>query len=158
MESQATKIEHRKYPRIYRAFPVKFQCLDEYGKPVGSILQGVTKNVARGGLLIESKLDREQATADFLANKTRIKVFINIPPSAPPVISLATVQWSAKVSEPEFNALFLGVKYDQINEAQQHMIESYIKRLHKRPRIFFYFFLLFTAFVIVFTYYILIVR
>ena len=158
MATETQKREQRKYPRTHQAFLVKFQPLDENDKPWGGIFQGFTKNIAKGGMLIESRIDKKQEPLKFTPNKSKLRLLISIPPNSVPIDSTATVRWSTKVSEPAFDTCFFGVEYDQIDNAQQRMIQRYINRLRKKPRIFLYFSLLSISFIIVFTYFILVVR
>ncbi len=158
MDTRTQKREQRKYPRMHQAFLVKFQPLDENGRPWGNIFQGFTKNVAKGGMLIESRVDKKQKPLKFTANKSKLKLLISIPPDSVPIDSTATVRWSTKVSEPAFDTCFFGVEYDQIGNAQQRMMQRYINRLRRKPRIFLYFFLLSISLIIVFTYFILVIR
>lgn len=156
MDAQIKKLEQRKYLRIHITFPVRFQHLNVNGKPEGEIFQGFTRNVSKGGMFIESRLDKKAKLCEFIPDKTKLKLIINIPPDSAPIDSTAIVKWAGRVSEPAFDTCFFGVKYDQIDNAQHRMIERYIKRLHHKPKIFLYFFLLFTALTIAFTYFILV--
>lgn len=158
MPAQAQKIEHRRHPRLHYAFPVKFQYLDETGKPQGSVFEGFTRNVARGGLSIETRLEREKVRLEFSPGKTKLKLSVSIPADSVPIDSTATVKWTTIVSEPEFDTYFFGVEYDRIDNAQQRMIARHIERLRWKPKLFFYFFLFVITFAIVFAYRILVGR
>ncbi|MBN1406023.1 MAG: PilZ domain-containing protein [Candidatus Omnitrophica bacterium] len=158
MEDDIAKIENRRHPRVHQAFFVDFQLLDESGQPYGSVYRAITRNVAKGGLSIQCELDREKDRLELIPYKSKLKVSIRIPHDAPPVDSVVTVKWMTKVSEPAFDVYFFGVEYEKIDNIQQKMIERHIKRVRKSPRIFVYFFLLFTALTIVFTYILLIAR
>lgn len=158
MNTQVQKIEHRRYPRLHQAFLVEFQHLDENGEPKGEIHEGFTRNVGKGGMSIESRLERKKEVFEFVPGKTKLKLCISIPADAPPVDSIATIKWSTKVSEPVFDVYFFGVEYDQIDGAQQQMIEKHVNRLRRKGKFFLYFFLLSAAFIIVFAYMILVPR
>jgi len=158
MDTQAQKIEHRRYPRLHQAFPVKFQLLDENGEPKGEIYEGFTRNVSKGGMSIESRLERKKEVFEFVPGKTKLKLCTSILADAPPVDSIATIKWSTKVSEPAFDVYFFGIEYDQIDGAQQQMIEKHVNRLRRKRKFFLYFFLLSAAFIIVFAYMILVPR
>ena len=140
MNTQVQKTEHnRKYPRLHQAFLVKFQHLDENGEPKGGIHEGFTRNVGKGGMSIESRLEKARGMFEFTPGKSKIKLMISIPADAPPVDSIATIKWLTKVSEPAFDVYFFGVEYDQIDGAQQQMIERHVNRLRRKRKFFLYF-------------------
>ncbi|MFH0732698.1 MAG: PilZ domain-containing protein [Candidatus Omnitrophota bacterium] len=155
---QTQKQELRRHKRQHQAFFVKFQHVDETGRAQGAVLTGVTQDVAKGGMAIESKIRKEDIFLEIIPNKTRLKLAISIPADAVPVDSIAMVKWLSKVSEPDSDTYFFGVEYEKIGNAQQQMIERHIDRLRKKPKVFLYFFLLFTTLTVAFTYFILIAR
>ncbi len=158
MNTQVQKIEHRRYSRSHRAFLVKFQHLDENGEPKGKIHGGFTRNVGKGGMSIESRVERKKEVFEFVPGKTKLKLCISIPADASPIDSIATIKWSTKVSDPVFDVYFFGVEYGQIGGAQQQMIERHVNRLRRKRRFFLYFFLLSAAFIVVFAHTILVPR
>lgn len=155
MTSLAVGVNKRRYKRTHRKFSVGFQHIEEDGSVAGQILRGYTNNIAKGGMLIESRHEGKEKLRDLIPNKSKLRLFISIPPGSEPIDSVATVKWAKKISEPEFETVFFGVEYNEIDNFQQRMMETYIDRLRRRPRFFLFFFLIFTALLIAFTYFIL---
>lgn len=158
MKTRSLRDEQRKYLRTRIAFSVKYQPMNENGKPEGKLLRGHTKNIASGGMLIKSRIKKDEKMPELIPDETKLKLLIGIPPGSIPIDLTATVRWLSKIPEPAFDTLFFGVEYDQIDSAQRRMIERYVNRLNKKPRVFLYFSLLIIAFLIVFTYFIFITR
>jgi hypothetical protein len=147
------KNNHRKYLRLNTVFPVEFNTVDADKKPTSSIVQGFTRNIGRGGMCVEVKLEKGKQPFGIIPNKTTLRLIINIPTSDFATESYATVKWFKKVSEYIFDTYIFGVEYCQIDTDSQKMIERHVLWLHRKPKVALVFFLTILLLLIVLTYF-----
>lgn len=158
MKSKVQQLENRRHKRLNRVFPIKFQFIDETGKPTGKIYDAYTRDVAKGGMAVEYIRPHAELFPDFIIDKTKLKLQISIPADSPPVDSVATVRWFKKIPEQSSDIYFLGLEYQQIGNLQQRMIEGHIKHLRNRPKFFLSFLFILTVLIIVSMYFALVAR
>ncbi|NQT95590.1 MAG: hypothetical protein HQ572_03990 [Candidatus Omnitrophica bacterium] len=138
--------------RLNTVFPVELQVIDQQKNPITPLLQGFTRNVGKGGMCIEVKSEKTKEPFNFISGETKVKLLINIPSGSLATESYSIIRWSRKISEYALDTYILGVEYDQIEPANQNMIERHILWLHRRPKVIFAFFIVSLIFTILLTY------
>jgi c-di-GMP-binding flagellar brake protein YcgR len=129
------KKDKRKYLRLNTVFPIEFNTVDKDRKPLSAVVQGFTRNIGKGGMCIEAKLEKDKRPFDVVAGKTMMRLIINIPTSAFATDSYAVVRWVEKISEYIFDTYTFGVEYSEIDTDNQKMIERHVLWLHRKPKV-----------------------
>lgn len=88
--------DKRKYVRLNTVFPVEFNIVNDSKETVSPLVQGFTRNVGRGGMCIEVKVEKDKDSVNLIPEKTKVKLIINIPSSSFATDSYATVRWVKK--------------------------------------------------------------
>ena len=130
------KDNRRKYVRLNTVFPIEFQLVDNQKHPISPLLQGFTRDVGKGGMCIETKIEKDKKnTFNLIPDQTKLRVVIDIPSSAVATQSYVIVRWCEKVKEYILDTYKFGVEYDIIDSDNQRMIERHVTWLHKKPKI-----------------------
>ena len=145
------KNDKRKYLRLNTVFPIEFNAVDKDKKPLSAVIQGFTRNIGKGGMCIEAKLEKDKKPFDVVAGKTMLRIIINIPTSAFATDSYAIVRWVEKISEYIFDTYIFGVEYSEIDTDNQKMIERHVLWLHRKPKVLLLLFLAALALVFILT-------
>ena len=89
---KSPKNDKRKYLRLKTVFPIEFNTVDKDKEPLSAVIQGFTRNIGKGGMCIEAKLEKDKKLFDVIAGKTMLRLIINIPTSAFATDSYAIVR------------------------------------------------------------------
>jgi len=128
--------QKREYIRLESAFPVEFQRIEE-GKPDEfNIHQGFTRDISKDGLSIETVTVRERPLEELVPNKTRLRLFIDVPQEGRATTALATVRWVHRTEDLTVDRYSIGVSYDEIAELDLTKIIRYALWFRRRPDIF----------------------
>lgn len=137
-EDQAEK---RKYLRLAAVVPVKFQIVsvpvkfqimsEDYSQTVSGPFDGFIKNVGRGGLCVESKPLKMEKVHDFVSEKTRLKLMVNLP-DVGPIEGYGIVRWIQRRKDPLKDKFRFGVAYEDFPEAHRDRLIKYTLRSWKK--------------------------
>jgi c-di-GMP-binding flagellar brake protein YcgR len=144
--------DKRKYVRLNTVFPVEFNIVNDNKETVSPLVQGFTRNVGRGGMCIEVKVEKDKDSVNFIPEKTKVKLIINIPSNSFATDSYATVRWVKKIPEYILDTYIFGVEYDEIETDNQRMIERHVRWIHMRPKVISAFVLILFFIVLLLTY------
>lgn len=127
--------EKRKYIRLESTFPVEFQKIDESEKDI-PVHQGFTKDISREGMAIEAVVAHGRRISDFIPDRTRLRLFVNIPEDAQTTVTQVTVRWVRKTEGVNIDRYSIGVSYDDIKEPDLVRIVKYALWFRRRPDFF----------------------
>lgn len=128
--------QDREYMRLESAFPVEFQKAEADSGGQINILQGLTKDLSRTGMQIETVAAKGSRLDDNMPNGTKLKLVINIPSETHATIAFATVRWIRKTEDITVDRYSLGVSYDDIAKPDLDKIIRYGLRFRRKADIF----------------------
>jgi len=121
-------IERRRYIRLTTVFPVEFEIVSLDGKEtLSEFHQSFTRDVSEGGVCLEINNLKDEL-AGKLSNKTaKMRLRINVPFSAKPILADADAAWLKKVKEDHPNKFLIGVSYRQIADRDKRRIVNFAR-------------------------------
>ncbi len=128
--------QDREYMRLESAFPVEFQKAEADRGGRVNILQGLTKDLSKTGMQIETVAAKGSRLDDNMPNGTKLKLVINIPSETHATIAFATVRWVRKTEDITVDRYSLGVSYDDIAKPDLDKIIRYAMRFRRKADVF----------------------
>ncbi|NQT06092.1 MAG: PilZ domain-containing protein [Candidatus Omnitrophica bacterium] len=128
--------EKREYIRIDSVFPIEFQKIVESGEAEAPFRQGVTRDLSKDGMRIETVTVRGRDLAELSPDKTKLRMVINLPHDTHAVIATATVKWMHKVEESAVDRHIIGISYEDMAESDMERIIKYALWLRRKPDMF----------------------
>lgn len=127
--------QKREYIRLESAFPVEFHIEGAAeGVPV-IVHQGFTKDISRTGIQIETFAIRGKKLDDFVPEKTKLKLIMNIPSDADATQATGTVKWINKSEDLMVDRYSIGVSFDEITDADLENVMKRVLWLRRKPDI-----------------------
>lgn len=127
-KQQQGGIERRRYIRLTTVFPVEFEIVSLDGKEtLSEFHQSFTRDVSEGGMCLEINNLKDEL-AGRLSNKTvKMRLRINVPFSAKPILADADAAWLKKVKEDHPNKFLIGISYRQIADRDKRRIVNFAR-------------------------------
>lgn len=121
-------IERRRYIRLTTVFPIEFEIVSLDGREILSEFhQSFTRDVSEGGMCLEINNLKDEL-AGRLNNKTaKMRLQINVPFSAKPILAEADAAWTKKIKEDHPNKFLIGVSYRQIADRDKRRIVNFAR-------------------------------
>jgi c-di-GMP-binding flagellar brake protein YcgR len=120
--------ENRDYLRVKAKVPVRYRFLSNTVRhPVlGETLQGETRDLSGGGLLLKGTIPEESWIPELLMERITIGVSIYLQDVHEPVRALARVAWLNTGSENDLDSCRIGLKFVEITREAQDRLFRYI--------------------------------
>jgi hypothetical protein len=125
-ENANAEVERREHKR--HSVPVMITCTFYEGGIKGkSSFQGFIQDISCGGVAIEIRDDYLKISeALLLYTTTEMSMALNFPDGVHHLQFSGVIRWCKRRKEKDKNCLYLGIKFNNLSQENQALVESYI--------------------------------
>ena len=124
---QPDAYERREFIRVTTEIPVAYKFFSTTGElEFDDILEGVTSNISRDGMLLQGKHLQKNMAAPLLLGKIVIGVNLFLPNQEDPVKALSRVKWIEAGDEQGADSSLMGLNFKEITKESIDKILKFI--------------------------------
>jgi len=120
--------ERRQFVRVPCTVGLNYWLVNtETGGKAGEVIQGETRNIGAGGLLIKGVLPAIESISDLLGHRVVLAGRLALPNDPDPVLLLGRVAWLEDI-DPQASTCVLGVMITEIRQADRDRLNQFVIR------------------------------